>query len=880
MQSTRGKIVFIGLAIALLFGWYVLKGVLWPYNPHQEAVAMVMGGMATTASPVNGYWHANGAEDPEAAKAAEVAKKDAEAKKELEAKKDAGPKKDVDPKKEPDPKKQPEIKAPPELKKDDDPTLIAMGHGEKPYYLQLMLNTRGGCIQQVIVSHFYAADREGLEVMEEFDGGKRPVPLYLVPGMRPAWFKLTDESFAALSALKLPGSVLAKLKPLKDREFESREGLRNAVAETIGDDELKLFQAPIMGHAVRRERRESVRGASNVPRFKLEKGAVKDPVLKRALSESGGSYVMYHYDKPGDDRPLTDLHERNWKVVEQSVDPDSDEQKVVFQTTLDEPHNLQITKTFTLKRKEYHVGLAIDIKRIEGKKGPNQFRYQLSGAHGLPIEGEWYTSTYRQAIVGFAEDRGNGQKGGNASRFIEDARTIRKEEGTDRQTRTDKLAIRYAAVTVQYFASAIVVDDQQDKRNFLEFVRATPVGDTHKEKEFLDDLTVRAITETFNPEQDVSHKYMLYNGPIKVRLLRQLPADHAVDDALVDRYLYNLNLDTMTDAPMNNFLGRFANAIYWSDLVIAFTNLIHSLLYLLSQAIPSLAICIIFVTVIVRGMLFPLSRRQTHKMQVMQAKMAKLQPELKKIEEKFKGDAQRVHQEKFRYMREHGVNPLASMGGCLMLLLQMPIMMGLYYALQESVFFRLDHFLWIPNLAAPDMLVFWSELIPFISSPDYLGSPVYLGPYFNVLPIAAVTLMLIQQMKTMPKSDDPQVQQQQKMMKFMMILMAVFFYKVAAGLCIYFIMSTIWGLFERKFLPKTAPEAGTAEALALKDETPEEPKPQGWLGRRKARWREKWHELLDQAQKQAEHRRAEQQPPPNRDGGGTGGGKKKKKKKR
>jgi YidC/Oxa1 family membrane protein insertase len=715
----------------------------------------------------------------------------------------------------------PEVKAADPL--ETAPELIAMGHGEKPYYLQVLLNTRGGSVQQIILTEFPEVDREGLEVREN---GK-PKPLPLIPG-------------------------------------------------------------------VPRQRADSIRGQRKIRDLELKPGRVTDLPTLDAILLAGQCYVMYHYDKPSDDRPLNTLGAINWKVVEVANDPAADEQKVVFQAELGEPQNLVITKTFTLKRKEYHLGLKVDIQRKPGAKGPNQFRYQISGAHGLPIEGEWYTSTYRQAIVGFADEKGN------TSRFLEEAREIRQTEGSDRQTRTDKLAIRFAAVTVQYFASAIAVDDQQEKRNFLEFVRATPMGphppprprvqgEPQKYWDFLDDATVRAITETLNPDQDISHKYLLYQGPIKVRLLRQLPRDQAVDDALVDRYIDKLTLDTMTDFHSPTWLGRFANAIFWSDLVIAFTNIIHSLLWLLYQIVPNLGVCIILLTVIVRGMLFPLSRRQTHNAQVMQQKMAKLQPELKKIQEKYGGDFQTLQREKMKLFREHGVNPFAAMGGCLLLLLQMPVMMGLWYALQESVSFRLQGFLWINNLAAPDMLIFWGESIWFISTPDNIGEFYYLGPYFNILPLLAVGLMLYQQKKMMPVSDDPQVQAQQRMMKIMMIFMAVFFYKVAAGVCIYFIASTLWGLLERRFMPKPVkPEEIDDTAPSNGQPSKEQPaRPLGWWGRLKKRWKDKWQDILEQAQKQAEHRREQQQggssptsspSAPNR--GGGGGGRKKKRKKR
>src|SRR5262249_13422442 len=169
---------------------------------------------------------------------------------------------------------------------------------------------------------------------------------------------------------------------------------------------------------------------------------------------------------------------------------------------------------------------------------------------------------------------------------------------------------------------------------------------------------------------------------------------------------------------------------------------------------------------------------------------------------------------------------------CWMLFLQLPIFMGLYYCLQESIFFRLAPFLWIDNLAAPDMLVKWGEGIPLISRPEDYGSLIYLGPFLNILPIVAVTLMIFQQKMMMPPAADEQQAMQQKIMKYMMIFFGLLFYKVAAGLCIYFIASSLWGFAERKWLPKKKPVADgeTAESLFQKmrgdDQRPrEEPRP-------------------------------------------------------
>ncbi|MGA2256379.1 MAG: hypothetical protein ABSG53_17150, partial [Thermoguttaceae bacterium] len=76
--------------------------------------------------------------------------------------------------------------------------------------------------------------------------------------------------------------------------------------------------------------------------------------------------------------------------------------------------------------------------------------------------------------------------------------------------------------------------------------------------------------------------------------------------------------------------------------------------------------------------------------------------------------------------------------------------------------------------------------------------------------IITLSLFLIQQKVMMPPAADEQAAQQQKIMKYVMLLMGLMFFKVAAGLCIYFIASTFWGLAERRFLPKTAATTGSS----------------------------------------------------------------------
>ncbi len=322
----------------------------------------------------------------------------------------------------------------------------------------------------------------------------------------------------------------------------------------------------------------------------------------------------------------------------------------------------------------------------------------------------------------------------------------------------------------------------------------------------IDDFTVRVVSNPspeLKPRGKLIHKYVLYHGPAKVGLLDQFTGDKEVDPALVKRYAETLHLRTITDYRSAGWFGGISQAIGWTWLLIYCTNLMHWLLNLLHSVVPVYGLTIIVLTVLVRGLMFPVSRRQA----LMSIKMQALAPEMKLVQEKYKDDPTKRNQAVMELYRKHGVNPL---GSCLPLLLQMPIFLGLYYALQESIHFRLAPFLWIQNLAAPDMLLRWGQNIWYISDPDYYGWFFYLGPYLNLLPVIAVFLMLAQQKMMTPPPADEQQEMQQKMMKYMMIVFGVFFYKVAAGLCLYFIASSLWGLMERRLLPKKTLAAATA----------------------------------------------------------------------
>ncbi len=142
------------------------------------------------------------------------------------------------------------------------------------------------------------------------------------------------------------------------------------------------------------------------------------------------------------------------------------------------------------------------------------------------------------------------------------------------------------------------------------------------------------------------------------------------------------------------------------------------------------------------------------------------------------------------------------LGGCLLMFVQLPVFMGLYRGLSADIALRGQPLIpglhWCSNLAGPDQLLKWQSWMPF-----GLGEQTgLLGPYLNILPLLTIVLFVLQTKLFSPPATDDQQKTMQRVMTIMMCFMGILFFKVPAGLCIYFITSSIWGIVERKLIPK------------------------------------------------------------------------------
>jgi len=214
--------------------------------------------------------------------------------------------------------------------------------------------------------------------------------------------------------------------------------------------------------------------------------------------------------------------------------------------------------------------------------------------------------------------------------------------------------------------------------------------------------------------------------------------------------------------------------------------------------IPNYGLVLIIFSILIKAALTPLTNRSTRSMLEMQ----KLQPKIQAIREKFPNDPKRVNEETMKLYKEHSVNP---MGGCLPLLLQMPILFALFTIFRSTIELRQAPFIfWITDLSAPDTVF----TLPF-------SIPIY-GMHVNILPMIMAISTIVQQKLTASSSTNPQ----QKMMSYMMPIMFFFmFNQFPSGLNLYYTLFNILSVVQQKLLPPKpkSPKKGPSTFQMLRE---------------------------------------------------------------
>jgi YidC/Oxa1 family membrane protein insertase len=312
------------------------------------------------------------------------------------------------------------------------------------------------------------------------------------------------------------------------------------------------------------------------------------------------------------------------------------------------------------------------------------------------------------------------------------------EELSNKGAKTFKEGVQWVAVDRQYFTAGLIARDREVAECRLEAngqaARASLV----------------MPLETLKPGGEKRHKFTAYLGVKKPSLLTQIGSNL---ESAIDYKILGLNL-----APL-------CAALLW-------------ILSLFHRWTASWGLAILGLTLLVKLILFPLNQRSGKSMRAVSA----LKPQVDALREKFADDKQRQSEEMMRLYREHNVNPA---GGCLPILIQMPIWFALYRSLWVSVDLYQQKFLWIDDLTTRDPL--W------------------------ILPVALVVVMFLQQRMT-PTTMDPA---QQKMMQYTMpILFGAMMLALPAGLCFYILVNTLLTIIQQHFINRSIGPIGGPAASA------------------------------------------------------------------
>ncbi len=318
--------------------------------------------------------------------------------------------------------------------------------------------------------------------------------------------------------------------------------------------------------------------------------------------------------------------------------------------------------------------------------------------------------------------------------------------------------VRWAAVNSQFFTLAAIAATNSPAGQILarqiSFPAPTPAQVAADPKLHLKPVGYQASlvypAAIIQPNGVLERRFEFYAGPKEYQTLAKIGQDR--------RNEFDLIMD------FGSFFGFFSKALLLS------MNAIHS------RGL-SYGMAIILITVTIKIVFWPLTKASTQSMK----RMATLQPQMKAIQEKYKADPKKMNTKLMEFMKENKVSPL---GGCLPMMLQIPVFIGFFFMIQTAIELRGAGFLWACDLSQPDTVA------------TLLGMPV------NILPILMGATQLWQIRLTPPSPGMDPVQQ--KIMQYMPLMFMFFLYQYAAGLTLYWTVQNLLSIAQMK-LTKNEP---------------------------------------------------------------------------
>lgn len=301
----------------------------------------------------------------------------------------------------------------------------------------------------------------------------------------------------------------------------------------------------------------------------------------------------------------------------------------------------------------------------------------------------------------------------------------------------------WVAIRTKYFISAVIPNEPN-------IVEKTLLSSDFKENE--------TYNASFVVESGRESKFTLYLGPLEYDQIKTL----------------SVNLDMVMDFGWS-FIRPISKGVLYS------LKEIH-------KVVPNYGVVLIIFSFLVKLVVYPLTKKSYQSTAAMQT----IQPEVSALRDKYKNNPQKLNQATMQLYKEKGVNPL---GGCLPMLLQMPLLLALFQVFRTTIELRAEPFVWwIKDLSAPDTVIH----LPFTV-------PIY-GDQISILPVLMVVSMFIQQRMMAPGAQQPQ---QKTMQYFMTGFFFLMFNSFPSGLNLYYTLFNVLTILQQKLVPSTAQTKST-----------------------------------------------------------------------
>jgi len=413
--------------------------------------------------------------------------------------------------------------------------------------------------------------------------------------------------------------------------------------------------------------------------------------------------------------------------------------------TYSDEDNRSITKNFIFYGNNYES--KVDVELVNMNEVISSYRYDVAWTQGINFaeENSVDEARYSNALVYAAEETTD-----------IDASTAGEEVTKDMNGKIDWIGVKN-----KYFAVIIAPEIPSDDGGA--YLEGTKVLDPrYGEREYYS-ASLKVPFKDLNYQKDT---FRLYIGPIDYDLLKSFDKEY---QAIYD---------------FGSFMGlRIFRPI--SEYILL------PLLKFLNMFIPNWGFVIIIFSIIIKIVLYPLTKQSYKSMKKMQL----LQPMIKELKEKHKEDPQKVQKETMKLYSTYGINPA---GGCLPMLLQMPILVALWTLFNVAIEIRHQPFiLWITNLSSPDVLFTLPFTIPLVGVNTITG----------LAPLLGVSMFFQQKMSI----KDPS----QKAMVYMMpVMFTVLFMSFPSGLNLYYLMFNVFSIIQQQYINQ---KKGDAELVPVKN---------------------------------------------------------------